>query len=676
MNDPLAIARRLVELGVPVFRAFPCTGEQCDYPARTHSGAWHLPTGWQTTYPNHYDAIEMWRPGQALCAVMGTVFDTIDVDPRNGGSVAPISTIRSYGEQRTPSGGVHRLIKALGVGKRSTHHHGLPGIDLQGGVPNTTDHRGFIFIAPTVARSKVDGSQRAYVWNIEPSMPLNDDTSGRWLAAVIHARENARVNVRVQDRVRSDIDPTERARLDNYVDTAIKRGIDDYRNAKPGDGERAALDILCRIWAFDNTPWVDWPDSAVRDGYVNVWLEAAQQRLDRHPAGGGQTPQDCERLIRQSQKIVERKDETAAYPEAREVKAGSVFDRARSGINDRQAMPGKARELPDLPPGQVVLRRASSFDPKRVQWLWHDRIPLGEITLVAGREGVGKSTYLADLAAKITRGEALGEFTGQPRGVLYIAGEDSWHHTIVPRMIAAGADLDLIYHVASQEDRGLVLPADVDSLAEAALGVNAAAIMCDPIISLIDDRLSTDRARELRMALEPLRRSAEVSRTSLVALVHFNKNDGDVLTKIAGSRGWVEVARAVIGLARDEEEGHCVLSQIKNNLGKLDLSHWTYTIESFQFEFKGERIETGRLMWGGKTERGISDLLSKKGPGRPQAQRHQAIVQYVATLDEPASIATIGQHFPEIRYETLGKILARAAENHELRRHLPGVYGP
>ena len=58
---------------------------------------------------------------------------------------------------------------------------------------------------------------------------------------------------------------------------------------------------------------------------------------------------------------------------------------------------------------RIRLTPASAFKIKRVQWLWDGRVPLGEITLVAGREGSGKSTFLAWLARAITRGELEGE---------------------------------------------------------------------------------------------------------------------------------------------------------------------------------------------------------------------------------------------------------------------------
>ena len=69
----LDAAHELVDLGVPVFTA------QLD-----KAGNPRPPKGWEKTEPDH--ARVKWRPGLALCAVMGTAFDALDVDPRNGGT--------------------------------------------------------------------------------------------------------------------------------------------------------------------------------------------------------------------------------------------------------------------------------------------------------------------------------------------------------------------------------------------------------------------------------------------------------------------------------------------------------------------------------------------------------------------------------------------------------------
>ena len=57
---------------------------------------------------------------------------------------------------------------------------------------------------------------------------------------------------------------------------------------------------------------------------------------------------------------------------------------------------------------------------------------------------------------------------GTPRAVIVAATEDSWAHTIVPRLMAAGADLDRVYRVdvvtVEGTDSALSLPGDLVAL--------------------------------------------------------------------------------------------------------------------------------------------------------------------------------------------------------------------
>ena len=75
---------------------------------------YRLPRGWQNTRPS-LATVDAWRPGEALCAVMGHALDLLDVDPRNGGDEARPGLLAAgiwpsvYAVADTPSGGTHEL---------------------------------------------------------------------------------------------------------------------------------------------------------------------------------------------------------------------------------------------------------------------------------------------------------------------------------------------------------------------------------------------------------------------------------------------------------------------------------------------------------------------------------------------------------------------------------------
>lgn len=330
----------------------------------------------------------------------------------------------------------------------------------------------------------------------------------------------------------------------------------------------------------------------------------------------------------------------------------------------------------------IRLTPASGFTLRKVRWGWTDRMPVGELTLVPGREGIGKSLMLAWMAGQITRGTLEGEFYGEPRAVLYAAQEDSWAHTVGPRLVAAGADLDLVYRVDIEEvGARLTLPVDCERLADGAMAlpVRAAALMLDPIVSLVDDRLNVNQSRELRQALEPLTRAAERAELMVIALAHFNKTvDVDVLSKIPGGRAWGEVARAVFALAADPEEEHFVASQIKNNLGRIDLANLTYAIESALVETSDGMADTGRLVWVGETDVGVEEVLNRRPDRRSRdtSDTTKEVVAWIHEYGHPVALEDLYERFPEVKATSLRSILRRAAERGELSNPGRGFYGP
>lgn len=163
-------------------------------------------------------------------------------------------------------------------------------------------------------------------------------------------------------------------------------------------------------------------DSATEEDIVAL-LEEYRARGRKNPVAYASNGKTNGRLARDLQRI-----------QAGPAGMGGVGDAGQA-----QTEPGISRRL--------VLTAASQITPKPVLWGWEDRMPAGHLSLIPGREGIGKSLFLIWLTAQITRGMLPGIYHGTPRPVFYCATEDSWQHTIVPRLIAAGADLTKVYRI-------------------------------------------------------------------------------------------------------------------------------------------------------------------------------------------------------------------------------------
>ena len=281
---------------------------------------------------------------------------------------------------------------------------------------------------------------------------------------------------------------------------------------------------------------------------------------------------------------------------------------------------------------------ADTIEPEPVVWSWEDngegRIPSGSLSVAAGREGTGKSSFGIWLAAQITAGTLPGSFHGTPRRVFYVAVEDSWKHTLVPRLIASGADRSMVGRLEVVDDIdeqvAMSLPVDNLLLERAILDNDVGLVVIDPLMSVIGSRIDTHREREVRTALDPLAQIADRTGAVVLGIAHFNKSaSSDPASLITGSGAFKNVPRSVFGFARDEddEDGGRILSQVKNSLGRDDLPNLAYRIDSALVGTpKGPAI-TGKFTLLGESDKSVSDVL-RAGSG-PEAEDRNEAQQFV-----------------------------------------------
>ncbi len=158
---------------------------------------------------------------------------------------------------------------------------------------------------------------------------------------------------------------------------------------------------------------------------------------------------------------------------------------------------------------QLISRCAAEIEPKRIDFLWPGRIARGKHTAIAGEPGDGKSQISVYIAATISRGGAwpCGEGRAPVGNVIILNAEDGADDTVVPRLIAAGADRKRVHIVSAvlQEDgkgrRTFNLQADLALLEQkiAEIG-NVALVIIDPISSLHGQGRQSQERRGSRRA--------------------------------------------------------------------------------------------------------------------------------------------------------------------------------
>lgn len=271
---------------------------------------------------------------------------------------------------------------------------------------------------------------------------------------------------------------------------------------------------------------------------------------------------------------------------------------------------------------RAVLTKASSYEMKGARWLYRGRIPAGMLSLIAGREGLGKSTIALDIAARITRGTLPGRYEGRPQAVVVVATEDSWQHTIVPRLRAVGADLDLVYNVAVREDgrtRNLVASLDMPVLERAVSAIRPALMIIDPLMSMLNGKIDTHKQAEVQRELEHLVALCDRIDMAAVGLIHVNKAGGtDALNSVMGSKAFTTLPRSVL-YCIEEEDGRFMFAHAKCNIGPK-MPAIGYSITSVRFDLDPASIEDGdedhiltnRVVWGDEDIRTADEILTDK----------------------------------------------------------------
>lgn len=192
-------------------------------------------------------------------------------------------------------------------------------------------------------------------------------------------------------------------------------------------------------------------------------------------------------------------------------------------------------------------------EPVEMDWLWPGRFPVGKMSLLSGLPGVGKSHFLAWLAASVTTGAESPDGHKFPQGgVVMISCEDELSDTVVPRLIQYGADRSRIKALESP-DSVISLANDMALIREAIEEVpNCRLLLIDTITDVLTG-CDFFRNEEVRQGLAPLKRLAAHAELVIVLLTHHSKGAKD-RPGVYGSYGSI----AFPGMVRSAHSFHPV----------------------------------------------------------------------------------------------------------------------
>lgn len=274
-----------------------------------------------------------------------------------------------------------------------------------------------------------------------------------------------------------------------------------------------------------------------------------------------------------------------------------------------------ASARPILPADGVELVKATDLTPEPVRWLWRDWLALGKLHILAGSPGQGKTTLALAMAAAVTVGGRWPDGTRcMPGNVLIWSGEDDPADTLLPRLIAMGADRARVYFICSARVAGESLPFDPARdltllQTEAERLANVRLLIADPVVSAISG--DSHKNTEVRRGLQPLVDLAAALDCAVLGISHFSKGGQgqDPTQRVTGSVAFAAVARVVMVAAKvsgEDGEPTRVLARSKSNIGPDD-GGFEYNLEQIE-PLPG--IQASRVTWGKSVKGTARELLT------------------------------------------------------------------
>lgn len=291
------------------------------------------------------------------------------------------------------------------------------------------------------------------------------------------------------------------------------------------------------------------------------------------------------------------------------------------GLKEHRAQQGRGSTAREP---AVNLIKGSCIMPRNIDWLWKYWLARGKLHLLAGLPGVCKSTVSLAMAATVTRGGRWPDGSQAEKGrVLVWSSEDDREDTIVPRLIANGADLDMIDFVdtvgTGRNKRPFDPATDMPLLEKA---VTPEHKLC--LIDSIADAVSGDSHKnsEVRRALFPLTELAREKRIAILGIAHFTKQvDGPMMLKIVGSVAFNGLARLSMVAFQHPDHGR-LLMRGKSNIGP-DEGGFAYAIRQDPLDCDPS-IEASHVLWGdyipGKPDDIVAAAIASKRPATDDAE--------------------------------------------------------
>lgn len=262
----------------------------------------------------------------------------------------------------------------------------------------------------------------------------------------------------------------------------------------------------------------------------------------------------------------------------------------------------------------------SDVEEEEVEWLVPTYIPTGQITLLVGDGGQGKTSIWCNLVAGITSGNKTIFETdipfsgGSSQKCMFFSAEDSVPKVLKRKLKQAGADQSKVLFVDLTDENFDLIKFDSPALEQLISENRPAVVVFDPLQSFIPSNVQMGSRNAMRQCMNPLIALGEKYGTAFIIVMHTNKKIGvSGRTRCADSADIWDIARSVLIVGSTGDGDIHYLSHEKSN----------YTAPGSTLLYT---IEDGRVIYQGTSEKKDRDyvaenaMVTRSAPARDEAK--------------------------------------------------------
>lgn len=302
-------------------------------------------------------------------------------------------------------------------------------------------------------------------------------------------------------------------------------------------------------------------------------------------------------------------------------RASATMTKADTGSLHTSVSPTNGKDKPTLQPFAplpvVQITCAADIKPEAIRWLWEGWLARGKFHIFAGQAGTGKTTIAIALAATVSNGGRFPDGTRSTVGnVLIWSGEDSAKDTLVPRLLAAGADMKRVHFIGDvqhgDEMRSFDPATDIRAMHDATTRIGEVSLLIvDPVVNAVAG--DSHKNGEVRRALQPLVDFGEKLGCAVLGISHFSKGTGgkDPMERVTGSLAFAALARVVLATGKivEGDTVRRIFCRAKSNIG-IDSGGFEYDLQ--QMEISGHKgLCSSYVVWGQAVEGSARELLAE-----------------------------------------------------------------